>query len=275
MTILTLTTDFDIADGYVGVMKGVILSIAPQARLVDISHQVPPQDVRRAAYLLYTVADFFPPDTVHLVVVDPGVGTQRRPMALHTPLGYFVGPDNGVFSHLIAGAEEWTAVELADPAYRLPHVSNTFHGRDIFSPAAAHLAAGLALEKLGPPIADPVMLPLPHLEVGPERVEGEVLYTDRFGNIITSIGRLAWVGDELLLTPAFHPTLSPHRVPAAARVELAGRRIETIHRTYGLVEVGDLLALVGSEGFLEVAMRQGNAAAALGVRPGDAVALVP
>ncbi len=146
MTILTLLTDFGTEDEYVGVMKGVILSIAPEVRLVDLSHQIPPQDVRRAAFLLTSAVPYFPPDTVHLAVVDPGVGTERRPLAVRTPVGTFVGPDNGLFSWVLTRVPEWTAVE---PAYRLPLVSSTFHGRDIFAAGGAHLAAGVPLERLG------------------------------------------------------------------------------------------------------------------------------
>ena len=273
MRIVTLTTDFGIADGYVGVMKGVILSIAPDVQLVDLSHHIPPQDVRQAAYLLYTVFSYFPPDTIHVVVVDPGVGTQRRAIALWTPQGTFVGPDNGLFTYVLTEVEAWRAVELSNPAYRLAHVSNTFHGRDLFSPAAAHLAAGVPLEALGPPMTDLVSLPLPRLEGGPDGGEGELLHADRFGNLITSVGRLRWDGDDLVLTPAFRRApASPVRFPARkARVELVGRTITGIRRTYGEAAVGELVALVGSEGFLEVAVRQGNAREALNTCRGDGV----
>jgi S-adenosylmethionine hydrolase len=273
MAIVTLTTDFGVTDGYVGTMKGVILSIAPEARLVDLSHQVPPQDVRRAAFLLYAAAPFFPPGTVHLAVVDPGVGTRRRAVALQIPHGCFVGPDNGLFTYVLGEAAEWTAVELADPAYHLPIVSETFHGRDLFAPVAAHLAAGVSLEELGPSVVDLVALPLPRLAVGPDGVEGEVLHADRFGNLVTSVGRLRWEGAQLSLTPAFRrEPLPPVRVsPGNAQVKLAGRALVGIRRTYGEVGVGELLALVGSAGFLEVAVCQGSAAAELGARPGERV----
>jgi len=273
MTVVTLTSDFGAADGYVGVMKGVILSIAPEARLVDLSHQLPPQDVRRAAFLLATAVPFFPPGTVHLAVVDPGVGTSRRPIALQTPQARFIGPDNGVLSYVLSEAEEWEAVELSDPAYFLPHVSSTFHGRDVFAPAAAHLAAGVSLERLGLPLTDPVVLPLPRLMIGSGRVEGEVLYADRFGNLVTSVGRMCWEGDQLVLVPAFRRETSPPlRIKAAtARVNLAGRVLRGIGRTYGEAGVGEPASLVGSAGFLEVAVRRGNARERLGARPGDPV----
>ncbi len=274
MRVITLTTDFGTADGYVGVMKGVMLSIAPGVRLVDLSHEVPPQDVRRAAFVLYTAVPFFPPDTVHLAVVDPGVGTDRRAIAVQVPQGFLVGPDNGLFTYVLAEAEEWRAVELRDPAYRLPQVSGTFHGRDIFAPAAAHLARGVPMERLGPPVPDPVLLPLPRLEVREDRLEGEVLYIDRFGNVVTSIGRLRWAGNGLVLDAAFRRAAPPLRLAAAgAVVKVGGRTIHGVRRTYGEVAVGESLALVGSTGFLEIAVRQGDAARTLGVRPGDPITL--
>lgn len=270
--LVTLTSDFGIADGYVAAMKGVLLSIAPQARLVDLSHHIPPQDVRRAAFLLSTVIPFFPPATVHLAVVDPGVGTGRRAIAVQTPQATFVGPDNGLFTYVLSEAREWAAVELANPDYRLPHLSDTFHGRDLFAPAAAHLALGAPLQTLGPPVVAPVELPVPRLEIAPDRLEGEVLHVDRFGNLITSLGRLRWEGKRLALSPAFRRDLPPLSLPAAeAQVEIAGRALLGIRRTYGEVGVGDLLALVGSHGFLELALRQGSAADTLSVRPGEGV----
>ncbi|HHN93342.1 MAG TPA: hypothetical protein ENK17_01105, partial [Anaerolineae bacterium] len=227
-----------------------------------------------AAYVLFTAYPFFPPHTVHLVVVDPGVGSARRPIALRTPAGLFVGPDNGVFSYIVAREKEVEVVELANPRYRLPSVSNTFHGRDIFSPAAAHLAAGVPLSDLGPRVDDPVLFPPPRLEVAPPVITGEVLHTDRFGNVITSIGLLLWQGqgDDLVLKPAFSPSGTSVRLTASqVTVEAAGREIVGIHRTYSAVERGAVLALVGSEGYLEIAVREGDGAARLGLRPGDPV----
>lgn len=279
MPILTLLTDFGTEDEYVGVMKGVILSIAPDVRLVDLSHQIPPQDIRRAAFLLMNAVPYFPPDTVHLAVVDPGVGTARRPVAVRTPVGTFVGPDNGLFSWALANVPEWTAVEIREPAYRLPRVSSTFHGRDIFAPAAAYLAAGVPLEKLGPRVEDLVWLPPPRLEVGDLGVEGEILYADRFGNLVTSIGHLEWEGDTLVLVLAFGPGGSGRRFSAGAAGVVVGSpglkpRALGIRRTYGEVAVGEPLALVGSNGFLEIAVCQGSAVAALGAGPGAPVTLL-
>jgi len=274
--LVTLTTDFGMADGYVGTMKGVILSIAPNARLVDISHEIVPQDVRQAAYVLRTAYPFFPPHTVHLVVVDPGVGSARRPIALRTPAGIFVGPDNGVFSYVMAYERVEALVELADPRYHLSRVSHTFHGRDIFSPAAAHLAAGVPITALGPSLTDPVTLPFPRLEVASGGVTGEVLHADHFGNVITSIGLLVWSGGELTLEPTFGKAGRGGQVrfqAAEAVVTVAGQEITGVHRTYAEVEPGEVLALVGSEGHLEIAVREGNAARKLGLHPGYVVVL--
>jgi S-adenosylmethionine hydrolase len=282
--LVTITTDFGTADGYVGTMKGVILGIAPQAQLVDISQEIEPQNVRQTAYVLYTAYPFFPPHTVHLIVVDPGVGSARRPIALRTPAGTFVGPDNGVFSYVMACEPVEALVELADPRYRLPQVSHTFHGRDVFAPAAAHLAAGVPIADLGPPVPDPVTFPPPLLKIGPRSLSGEVLHADHFGNVITSIGRLSWQENGLSFEPAFRKTEGGEPEagggkPVGFRVEettvtVAGQELTGVHRTYAEVEPGEVLALVGSEGHLEIAVREGSAARRLRLRPGDPVTLL-
>jgi S-adenosylmethionine hydrolase len=274
--LITLTTDFGAAHGYVGTMKGVILGITPNARLVDISHEVAPHNLRQAAYVLYTAYPYFPPHTVHLVVVDPGVGSARRAIALRTPAGHFVGPDNGVLTYVMAREPVEALVELADPRYRLPRVSHTFHGRDVFAPAAAHLAAGVPVAVLGPPVTDPVTFPPPRLEVTADGVTGEVLHADRFGNAITSIGQLVWGGDGLSLDPAFQKAGRGGGVRFKADeavVVVAGQEIAGVRRTYAEAAPGETLALVGSGGHLEIAVREGSAAGRLGLRPSDAVVL--
>jgi hypothetical protein len=273
--VITLTTDFGLADGYVGTMKGVMLGIASEAQMVDISHHISPQGVREAAYVLYTAYSFFPSWAVHLVVVDPGVGSARRAIAAQSSHGVFVGPDNGVFSYVMAEEEVEAVVELANPRYHLSAVSRTFHGRDIFAPAAAHLAAGVPIDDLGPQVVDPVLLPLPKLEIGERTAAGVVLHTDHFGNAITSIGRLLWRGDTLSLIPAFRRESREHaRFPAGeASVTVAGRQLHGLHGTYADVPRGDLLALVGSEGHLEIAVREGSGADRLALKPGDPVEL--
>ena len=243
MTIVTLLTDFGTADGYVAEMKGVLLSTAPTARLVDASHDVPPHDVEHARLALARYWRRYPPGTVHLAVVDPGVGSARRAIAVRSHDRFLVGPDNGVLSPalLMPGA---SAVELAVP----PAAAATFHGRDVFAPAAARLAAGDPLESLGPPCDDPEVRRTPEAYRLPDgRVRGEVILVDRFGNLVTNI-----------------VTTRP------GRIELLGHRLK-LHRTYADARPGSLVALTGSSGLLEVALRDGSAAAALGAGRGTEV----
>jgi S-adenosylmethionine hydrolase len=281
MGIVTLTTDFGLADGYAGVMHGVIRGICRDAAIVDLSHQVAPQDVRGAAFLLYAAYPYFPADTVHCVVVDPGVGTSRRAIAVETPRGCFVAPDNGVLSYVLAREPVTTAVNLVNPRYHLSHVSRTFHGRDVFAPVAAHLACGVPLTDTGEPVTQLVTFPVSGISVrSGGGLGGWVIHVDRFGNLITSIGQLLWRGDELLVQPAFSIAgdeessllLSPF--PAnEARVGVGDRRIKGIRLTFGDVPAGGLLALVGSVGHLEIAVVGGSAARSLGIGIGDEVIL--
>ncbi|MBN1248429.1 MAG: SAM-dependent chlorinase/fluorinase [Anaerolineae bacterium] len=271
--LISLTTDFGLDDGYVGVMKGVISGIAPGAALVDITHAIAPQHVRAAAYVLWTTLPYFPQGSVHLVVVDPGVGTTRRAIASQTPWGTLVGPDNGVFSYVWAAAPPALTVALENPRYQLPATSSTFHGRDIFAPAAAHLAAGVPLSQFGPEVVAPKRLPLPSMQVEEGMVRGEVIHIDRFGNVITSIGRLVWDGALLRLDPAFGAADPLILNPGRVHVRVAGRDLGPVRRTYGEVAAGAPLALVGSEGLLELAVNQGCAARDLGLNLGDGVEL--
>jgi S-adenosyl-L-methionine hydrolase (adenosine-forming) len=256
MAIITLTTDFGSADGYVGAMKGVILGIAPAVQLVDLSHEIAAQDVRGAEHVLRGAAAFFPAGTVHLAVIDPDVGSRRRPLLITTPRASFVGPDNGLFTFALAEAGA-AAFELDRPEFWLPSISRTFHGRDIFAPAAAHVACGVAPHALGSPVSDPVHLPT----VAPQRcadghIVGHAIHVDRFGNLITDIPG-GWGEDGLW------------------RLEIAGRQITRFGAIYADAAVGELLILVGSAGTLEIAARDGNAAALLGVGVGEVINLRP
>jgi S-adenosylmethionine hydrolase len=269
--LISLTTDFGLSDSYVGAMRGVISSIAPGVPMVDITHQIAPQDVRSAAFVLWAALPYFPAGSVHLVVVDPGVGTGRRALASETSWGVLVGPDNGVFSHVWGASPARTTVELSNPTYWRSTVSSTFHGRDIFAPVAAHVAAGVDLASLGSPLSAPVRLPTPHLSATESKLRGEVLHIDHFGNAITSIGRLVWDGALLYLDPAFG-TIQPRVVnPARLTARVLERDVGPIRQTYGDVAPGELCALVGSEGLLEIAINQGGGAAALGIKVGDPV----
>jgi hypothetical protein len=274
--IITLMTDFGLRDAFVGTMKGVMLGIAPHAQLVDLTHLVPPQDIRQAAYLLMTATPFFPPHTVHMVVVDPGVGSERRAIAVETPRARYVAPDNGVLTYALALEGEWRAVELTEPAYRLSQVSTTFHGRDVFSPAAAHLAAGVPLEKFGPALKEIVQLPPPRLEIHAHHLAGEVLSVDHFGNLRTSLLTFHWQGGRLHFEPLFAVaekktlTLDPHK----ARVMIGSLTLLGIQRTFSDVPPGEPLAYIGSEGGLEIAVNQGDAARQWGIRVGEQVTLL-
>ena len=259
MTIITLTTDFGLADGYVAAVKGVILEINPDVKLVDITHDITPHSIHHAAYVLMTATPYFPPGTIHLVVVDPGVGGPRRPIAVRAGTAFFVGPDNGVFSYVLQKVppDEVTIVHLTRPFYWRVQVSATFHGRDIFAPVAAHLSLGIPITELGDLITDPVTLP----EITPERkpdgtVVGHVIHVDRFGNVITNV--------------------SAHDLPdsTALRIGLAGRWIDGLSRSYSDVEPGHPVALFGSADLLEIAVREGHAARTFGVRIGDPVTIV-
>jgi len=256
--LITLTTDFGLEDGYVGTMKGVILGINPQAVIVDLSHEIAPQDVREAAYVLYTAYRYFPPRTVHLVVVDPGVGSERRAIALRTRQAVFVAPDNGVLSYVVAQEEILGIVHLTNPRYWLAEVSTTFHGRDIFAPVAGHLSRGVPFSELGQPIHDIVTFPPSQPEARPDgTLVGHILHVDRFGNCITDV--------------------RAERLPAEGplTVEVAGRRIAGLSPTYAAGEEGALMALIGSVGHLEIAVRGGSAAQTLGAKAGDEVIVRP
>ncbi len=242
--IITLLTDFGLADSYVAEMKAAIYSEATEIRIVDLSHLVPPGDLRTAQYLLGRAWRRFPRGTVHVVVVDPGVGSSRRAIAVHHHGQFFVGPDNGVFSPVLDEAE---VVELRVA----PDASPTFQGRDVFAPAAARLALGEPFGVLGPAIEDPVCAPPPLPQRREGVVQGVVIYVDRFGTLVSNI--------------------AGETVAGAAAVEVAGTVVGPLKRTFSDVAPGEPVAYVGSGGVLEVAVRDGSAAARLGVGVGGKV----
>jgi S-adenosylmethionine hydrolase len=248
--IITLLTDFGLADPYVGIMKGVILSIDPEAQLVDISHKVYTGAVRQAAILLQETYPFFPPGTIHLTVVDPGVGSARRPIGLQARDQFFVGPDNGVFSALLSDRDRCSVVHLTEKRFFLSTPSHTFHGRDIFAPVAAHLARGVDLLGMGAQVNDPICLDLSTVMINEHYLRGEVTRVDRFGNIITSIP-----------AQTFESWMAGNRV----LVTVGRLSLETIGRTFSDVAQGRAVALVGSSGHLEIAVNLGRASDRLGV----------
>lgn len=318
--VITITSDFGLQDGYVGTMKGVIHTLLPDAKVVDISHDISPQQIHEGAFVVYRAYRYFPASAVHIAVVDPGVGSARRGIVLTTRHGTFVGPDNGIFTYVLRAEQQpldspedankpawiggmwgiapsWAAdkgsdgaasqkesqaaqtpasgspdglpqaYHLDNPDYWLSSVSNTFHGRDVFAPAATHLASGAQPERIGKSISLSSLVTLP---VGAPRVQrtrtgttitGQVVYTDRFGNIITNL-------PEMLLAPLLSDTSV---VPV---VEIGGHSIQGLARSYADVREGQPLALIGSERLLEVAVRNSSAAQRMKSSIGDTVRIV-
>ena len=271
---IALLTDFGTTDTYVGVMKGVMLDIAPETQLVDLTHAVQPQNIQQAAFLLLNSYTYFPPRTVFLVVVDPGVGSARKPIAVQAGGYTFVAPDNGVLSYVLREIGSFQAYELENEALRLVGTSNTFHWRDIFAPAAAHFAAGTPAEQFGAQVEQPVMLADPALTVAGKHVVGEVLHIDHFGSAVTSIGLLRWTTPQrLALNARFGDKLSL-LVPSDHAIVSFGKTLRTsIYPTYSAARQGEPLALVGSSGFLELAINGGSFAEQFGIQIGDAVEL--
>lgn len=256
MPIITLTTDFGTKDGFAPTMKGVIWSINSAIQIADITHEVSPQNVLEGAIALWRAAPFYPASTVHIAVVDPGVGTSRRPMAARIGTHYFVGPDNGLFTPFIEDArkagQECTFVALDNPRYWLANVSHTFHGRDIFAPAGAHLASGVRLEDMGSRFTDPVLITMPKAEKTAKGFRAHISVVDAFGNLTTDL-------------PAADLNGRP------VRVSIKGHTIESLSPSYGHKPAGSLVALIDSEGFLEVAVVNGSGAKTLGAKVGDMV----
>ena len=258
--IVTLLTDFGTADYFVAAMKGVLLGRAPDARLVDVTHEIPPQDVPAAAFTLLAVYRDFPPGTTHVAVVDPGVGSARRALVVGAGGQRFVGPDNGIFSYVLDREPDARVRRLDDPRWFRHPVSATFHGRDVFAPVAAALAAGAEPASLGSEVRDPVRLEPIRVRRGPDgAVHGAVLHVDRFGNCVT--------------------TLTPADVPDGAgeslRLLVGGREVRGLRRHYAGAEPGEPFAIPGSAGFLELSVDGASAAERLGVRRGDPVELRP
>ncbi len=267
--VITLLSDFGLSDSYVGAMKGVIYSICPGASIVDITHEVPPQDLLQGAFLLSAAWRFFPSGTVHVAVVDPGVGTERKPLLVRARDHFFLAPDNGLLS-LVLPAEDAEiapfqpyqaaispgveAFALTNSAYWLHPVSNTFHGRDIFVPAAANLLLGAAPGDMGERVEKMVRLAVPKPQWQDGSLNGYVLHLDRFGNIVTNIV-MQDIAD----------------MSGGIEIEVGNRKISRFSATYG--QTNELTALIGGQGYLEVALPNGNAALELGVRVQDRVAV--
>lgn len=269
MKFITLLTDFGLSDAYVGVMKGVVASINPDARVIDLCHDIAPQDVRGAAFLLAAAYNYFPPGTIHVAVVDPTVGSARAALCVQAGDFFFIGPDNGVISTACYRAGRPKIFRLENEDYFLENPSRTFHGRDIFAPAAAHLAAGAPIESMGRRVRSMkrIQLPRPTVRRGPGRhdtcIRGEVVHVDRFGNLITNI-------KPDTLQKAF-----PRRKRSALTVVCGEHSIYGLSETYREVAPGQPLALVGSYGLIEISLRDGDAAASLGLVRGRKIKIEP
>lgn len=258
--IITLTTDFGTSDTYVGIMKGVILSINPNAQVVDLTHAVPPQDIYEAAFSIYSAHRYFPKGTIHIIVVDPGVGSDRRALVCQTENAFFVCPDNGVLSYLLQSVEHEAeqpvdTVEIENKAYYLQEVSNTFHGRDIFAPVAAHLSLGVPLGDIGPPVQTLVQLPIPKIDISGDTLIGQIVKIDRFGNLITNISKSVF--------EAFLNGDVKYEIRAGNAI------LNRLSSAYADAEIGEPLAIIGSTALLEVAVNGGNAAKQFGLKRGE------
>jgi S-adenosylmethionine hydrolase len=255
--IITLTTDFGLSDPYAGVMKGVMLSIAPDAQLVDLTHDVRSYDILEAAFLLEHAYRYFPEGTVHLVVVDPGVGSARRPLAASARHHMFVGPDNGVLSFALYPEPKSpvpSAHHITNVSLFLNPVSRTFHGRDIFAPVAAHLARGMAIESVGPRVSDFIRLPFPTPRpYRRDSVIANVVRVDKFGNVITNLRR--------------------ENLQGSFCIEIAGFKVTDLFSNYAEAKAGELFAIEGSTGYIEIALNQGSAANKLDIHSGVEIAV--
>jgi len=254
--IITLTTDFGLSDPYVAMMKGVILSINPSARLVDVTHQIGTGSISQAALLIRETFTYFPEGTVHLAVVDPGVGSDRRLIALQAGAHYFVGPDNGLFWPVFRDVKGTKAVQLTQTRYFLPSITQTFHGREIFAPVAAHLSLGLTLESLGPSVRDLKKLNIPWPYVKEGVLCGQIIRVDNFDNLVTNIPSRELI-DFLGSSPP--------------RIETGKLVIRKLSRIYADCEEGEPLALINSSDLLEIAVNLGRASEYIGLRNGEIV----
>ena len=255
MHVITLTTDFGTADWFVGTMKGVILSIAPRAKVVDITHEIPGGDIRAGAFALAASYRFFPRKAIHVAVVDPGVGSRRTAIAVQTADYFFVGPDNGVLSLALAKERIKSIHRLTNEKFFLQPVSQTFHGRDVFAPVAAHLCEGVAIRKFGPEQKYFTRLDWSGPRQNRGTLQGEVVYIDRFGNAITNIG-------SVVLAQSKQSSLA---------IFVKQKRLCPMKDFYQAVPSGRPVGVIGSSGFLEIAVNGGSAAQKFGLKIGDAV----
>jgi S-adenosyl-L-methionine hydrolase (adenosine-forming) len=252
MSLVTLTTDFGASDPFVGIMKGVIAGRAPAARVIDVTHGIPPQDVLAGALVLRHAVPYFPPRAVHVAVVDPGVGSERRPLCVETAHALLVGPDNGLLSLAASPADVRRVIHLTEERFFLSPRSATFHGRDVFAPVAAALAAGARPGELGPEVPDLVRIDVPAVASEGRTIRGQVIYVDHFGNLVTNVAARDVPGRDVV-------------------VRIGDLRVRSVVPSYASVSPGEPLAALNSWGLLEIAVRDGSAREHFGARVGDPV----
>jgi S-adenosylmethionine hydrolase len=261
MSVISLISDFGLNNPYVGQMKAVILSINSNLHIVDISHGIEKFNVQMGAYVLASTAPHFPPKTVHVAVVDPGVGTKRRPIIVKTKKGYYVGPDNGLLMLAAHKDKILKVYEIKNPKYLASEISKTFHGRDIFAPTAAHLATGVEALRIGIEIDDYMFPKFAKVLVEKGKLFGEILYVDDFGNVISNISK-----EELEMNGFFQGS--------SIKLNLSNKQIIlNFFLTYGDVAIGSPLLLIGSSDLLEIALNQGNASEFFRIKVGDTVCI--
>ena len=260
--IVTLLTDFGLRDHFVAAMKGVILSLNPNLNLVDITHEIPAQDIDSAAFALGQAYSCFPPGTIHLAVVDPGVGSARKAMAASAGTHFFVAPDNGILSYVQKSEQDFDAYEItADHYFRKP-VSSTFHGRDVFAPIAAWISREIPLRQLGPALPKPVQLKIPvPAKMRDNLIQASILAVDHFGNLITN------------LKPGDLPVFDVEH-PRAVKMLAGQKEITAFHRAYSEGRPGELFVVPGSTGYLEIVMKEGSAASVLNIKAGAPIGVI-
>lgn len=270
--IIALITDFGTSDPYVGIMKGILAGISPETRLIDLTHHIPPGNIHRGAFVLWQSSLDLPQETIFLAVVDPGVGTERKAICLVCDGQRFIGPDNGLFSYLLYG-KEYQAWELSNPAYQLSSPGTTFHGRDIFAPAAAYAANGIWGDKFGNAVKSIQCLPEPRLVKKGNSLSGEVISTDMFGNLFTSLGRFQSTDScDLILSSWINHTNCKIKDRTHVEIILKDKTLSLV-KTFAMVPEGTCAGLIGSTGLLEIVCNQGSAAKLLNLKRGDEIIL--
>lgn len=274
--LIAIISDFGLNDPFVGIMKGVIAQISPHSHVIDISHEIPQGDIQQAAVQLWMSHNYFPPGTIFLVIVDPGVGTHRDALLIEAGSYKYIGPNNGLFSYTVG--EDFSAWRLTNPNYQLENSSATFHGRDIFAPAAAHCANGVTGHRFGSQISDLIQLPSPKLHIEPGFIRGEVIHIDHFGNLLTSLGKflrsaasqyhfMPWLPgfEDLVSKDTFHIDQVKAQLPN-------GEQLSWVH-TFADISPGECSVLVGSTGLIEIAAKNDSARALTGLTRGAPIDL--